>query len=120
MRPTCNFGRFSFLSSPSNPGLLKSWSLVYNEWQILPVREKTRSVHGSFFPDTEAAMKPAGQNAKTDLSSATEQSQDRPSVETRAQRLERIKREIASGTYETEEKLERAIERMLGVLVDRA
>jgi hypothetical protein len=41
-----------------------------------------------------------------------------PGPETRAQRLERIKREIAAGVYETPEKLEAAVERMLGVLID--
>jgi hypothetical protein len=41
-----------------------------------------------------------------------------PEQETRAQRLERIKREIEAGSYDTPEKLEAAVERMLGVLID--
>jgi len=38
-------------------------------------------------------------------------------LETREERLERIRAEIAAGTYDTDEKLDIAIERMIGRVV---
>ena len=51
-----------------------------------------------------------------DSSQSAADSKSAASVETHEERLARIKSEIESGSYETPEKLELAIERMLGVL----
>jgi len=117
MRPTL----FILTCSPSqnelaaNPGLSLTGDLVYNDRQKLPLtgRVPLSSVGTSF--TSEADMKPARPKQSTSSSSGTSLSQA-AGTETRAQRLARIRREIEEGTYETEEKLERAIERMLGVL----
>ena len=65
--------------------------------------------------------KPAMDSQRTPNSnSESENSTDRstPEVESHEERLARIKAEIEAGVYETPEKLEIAIDRMFGTLVD--
>ncbi|WP_437228876.1 hypothetical protein SH661x_001132 [Planctomicrobium sp. SH661] len=120
MRPAFEIVSVSYLTSSFNPGLSQTGELNYTGWQKLP--EAGECLHGATTTSKtpEAAMKSARPDSKKPGSIPTANAA--PGVpgshETRAQRLERIKREIADGTYESEEKLERAIERMLGVLVD--
>jgi len=117
MRPT-SFSIESDLSATcTNPGLSLSWHLVYNDWQKLPIAGASPSpVCGTSLP-SEAAMK----SARPESHPVASPSRDAKSVkagETRAERLARIKQEIEAGTYDSDEKLEKAIDRMLGVLMD--
>jgi anti-sigma28 factor (negative regulator of flagellin synthesis) len=89
---------------------------VYNDRQNLPQPQRSSSVPSGQPVIPEAPMKPA--RSQTQAPATVPATRGPASVETRAERLERIKREIAAGTYETPEKLEAAIERMLGVLID--
>lgn len=93
-------------------GLFTSVFVTYNERQRLPVIESGR--HSSLsceVSESEAAM-------KTTRQMPSPVSDDRRGAtctgETRAERLARIKQEIQDGTYDTDEKLELAVERMIG------
>jgi len=101
-------------SSSENPGLSLRGELVYNEQQNLPLAGKFQLDAVRFSLNSEGAMKPARPKKTNCDPVVLEESAESRTVETRAQRLARIKQEIESGSYETEEKLELAIERMLG------
>lgn len=91
--------------------------IVYNDWQNLPLMMGKLSMapDGSSLT-SEADMKPARPEQTSSSRPTVSKTGGAADVETRAERLARIRREIQDGTYESEEKLERAIERMLGVL----
>lgn len=116
MRPINSFEGVSLISACFNSGLPLSGTVVYNEWQKLPLSGPVPQNWSGISSTPKAAMKPARSEQTSNNSPALEPSPNGRAVETRAQRLERIKREIQNGTYESEEKLEKAIERMLGVL----
>ncbi|SFI77901.1 flagellar biosynthesis anti-sigma factor FlgM [Planctomicrobium piriforme] len=123
MRPEYYRNRLSMNFGTLNPGLFLFGSVVYNHRQNPPMMDgPVQGGSGDSLPP-EAVMKPPRNTPKPSSSGALEpqsgsaaEAQVQP--ETRQQRLERIRREIQAGTYETPEKLEAAIERMLGVLVD--
>jgi len=101
----------------SEPGLPLCREIVYNDRQNLPLMTGNLPMapDGSSLT-SEADMKPARPERTSSSRPAVSKSGGAAGVETRAERLARIRREIQDGTYESEEKLERAIERMLGVL----
>jgi hypothetical protein len=106
------------LSPCSSPGLIKNGDVGYDR-QELPV-EAVRPSRPALLGAQEIEMKP--EQPQRD---ASNQSGSFPPAggqdfqpETRAERLERIRLEIEAGTYETPEKLEAAVDRMLGVLTD--
>lgn len=93
-------------------GLFTSAFVTYNDRQSLPVgASDRRSSFSCEVSESEAAM-------KTTRQMPTPVSDDQRGAtctgETRAERLARIKQEIQEGTYDTEEKLELAVERMIG------
>jgi len=107
------FSGLQFFNS-DNPGLSPCGELVYNERQNLPLAGKFQPDTARFSLNSEGAMKPARPKNLNRNPAALGPSAESMATETRAQRLARIKREIENGSYETEEKLELAIERMLG------
>jgi len=92
-------------------GLLALSNLRYDR-QIVPDIDHTAM--GQLTPITGKA------NVDQERPQSEPQSPKSPASreETRAERLARIKAEIEAGEYETEEKLEKAIDRMLGVLLE--
>lgn len=107
------------LFSPcSNPGLIKNGDVGYDRQQ-LPVQDAVLN-RPTLLDAQEVEMKPEqpqGDALNECVSPPRSDGRDfHP--ETRAERLERIRLEIETGAYETPEKLERAVERMLGVLTD--
>ncbi|WP_437205097.1 hypothetical protein [Planctomicrobium sp. SH664] len=117
MRPTTSFDRFVQFIGFAEYGLPSSGDVVYNHLQNLPVY-RTQIAGKTSGQAPEAVMETYQNPQDRSNSPATGPASERSQGETRAQRLARIRREIQSGTYETPEKLEAAIERMLGVLVD--
>lgn len=117
MRASQRLAEASQNASESDPGLSLTAGIVYNDRQNLPLTMGTLPMapDGSSLT-SEADMKPARSEQTPSSVSASPSKTGAAGVETRAERLERIRREIQEGTYESEEKLERAIERMLGVL----
>ena len=117
MRPTTAFERFAQFISAAQSGLPCSGDVVYNHLQNLPVSTRLEAGRPSG-QSPKAAMEPIHTKRDELKTRAADQAPVPPGGETRAQRLARIRREIQDGVYETPEKLEAAIERMLGVLVE--
>lgn len=118
MRPYASFGQFFLLHSSEDHGLPPGEPVVYNSRQNLPLPVCPEEGGSDKSPTPEGAMKPSRPD-KTSVPDATSTAGDAGNPrETRAERLARIKREIEAGTYETPDKLEAAVERMLGVLSD--
>jgi|GEM_PF-3695201 hypothetical protein len=112
MRPEFKDSSISSTFPSCELGLFTSAIVTYNERQRLPVVESDRhSVPVCEVSESEAAMKSSHHMP----SPASDQRRGATcTVETRAERLARIKQEIQDGTYDTDEKLELAIERMIG------
>lgn len=124
MRPNHFTNRITFSElSATNDGKFKHGLFLtirvdYNHQQKLPLEfGPVRGGDGSVLP-SEAAMKSSRNSQPSAPRRPDVPSQHPGEGETRAQRLERIRREIQDGTYETPEKLDAAIERMLGILSD--
>lgn len=113
MRP--NFSAFSkFSTNPTEAaqfGLPQAGAPGYNFRQNLPVAANVVRP-GDAARSPELGMKRTTRHSTA--ASAPAPSAPVTTLETRAERLARIQREIAAGTYETPEKLEAAIDRMLG------
>ncbi|WP_437194167.1 hypothetical protein [Planctomicrobium sp. SH527] len=117
MRPSFS-NRCAIHFKSRKPGLFLAGGLDYNNRQILPLMiGPVQGNDGSSLP-SEAVMKRSRKSLPNSSANSGESAQGSTSVETRAERLARIKREIEAGTYETPEKLDAAIERMLGILAD--
>lgn len=84
--------------------------------QFLPVEAFLD--HGEPIPTSGEAEMDRKRSNQTNSDPKTDQSMSDPQPETRQERLARIRAEIDSGVYETPEKLEIAISRMMGVLTD--
>ena len=133
--------RFVSPASESEPGLPEPLAMLYNSRQNLPLtgsQQQTSSASRNSRPSSadhprsrsghELAGRPVSPEHEAEMDSPrpeTESSQQDASNspqsrqgETRAERLQRIRREIELGIYETPEKLEKAIDRMMGVIVD--
>jgi len=121
MRPANFHNRISSFNAATTgssiPGLSPQRGLDYNHRQKLP------SWNGPAWGSDESPL-PVGaamassRKSTTNPSGGAESPHSSGGMETRTQRLERIRREIQAGTYETPEKLDAAIERMMGILVD--
>jgi|GEM_PF-2397718 len=99
------------------PGLSLPDTMDYNHRRKLPLLDvSVRGGDGCVLPcDTD--MTPSRKSPSPSTAPAGADPQN-SGTETRAQRIERIRREIQAGTYDTPEKLEAAIDRMMGVLAD--
>lgn len=117
MRPNYSSNRFSETAADCNHGLPLSGGMGYNDRQNLPHVEARFELLRGLSLQLKAAMKPARPVSKPNSSTPAKHGAE-SAVESRAARLERIKREIANGTYDSDEKLEHALDRMLGVLLD--
>lgn len=95
--------------------LIAGTDLGYDR-QFLPVEAFLD--HGEPIPTSGEAEMDRKPSNRTNSDPNSEQSMSDLQPETRQERLARIRAEIDSGAYETPEKLEIAISRMLGVLVD--
>ncbi len=117
MRPSFS-NRCAIHFNSHKPGLSLAGGMDYNNRQILPLMiGPVQGNDGGSLP-SEAVMKRSRKSLPTSPATSDEAAQGATPVETRAERLARIKREIEAGTYETPEKLDAAIERMLGVFAD--
>lgn len=116
MRPHSYFRRFRSDLSACHHELPPAGDLAYNDRQKLPLG--LRPQEGATLPEGfEFVVEP--QQPKRDPSDSPRlEPGSAKAGETRSQRLARIRREIEAGEYETPEKLEAAVERMLGVLAD--
>lgn len=137
MRPLHRFSDWlddsSSDSSPcSDSGLIHNRGVGYHRPKL---PDRSAPVEMPFGPnelaDRNGDLSPAGDELTADREAEMEHRRPqaetpdgrRPDAadngsETRAQRLQRIRREIELGTYETPEKLEAALDRMFGVLID--
>lgn len=115
MRPvSIHSSWFLFFASP-NPGLPGNAGGGYNHRRNLPVLPEVSREGAPTGPEFEMKR----QSGKSrDAHPGGRENVPASAAETRADRLARIQREIAAGTYETPEKLEAAVERMLGVLAE--
>lgn len=103
------------LNTISQTPLIAGPDLGYDR-QYLPVEAFLD--HGEPIPTFGEAEMDRKRSNRTNSDQKTDQSMSDPQPETRQERLARIRAEIDSGVYETPEKLEIAISRMLGVLTD--
>lgn len=118
MRPEATYGRFAAFLTSADHGLPGDWGVVYNNRQNLPLPEGASGDRELTGPSSKAEMKPARPQPESSATPAAPGQVPPAPVESRQERLARIKREIEAGTYETADKLEAAIEKMLGVLAD--
>ena len=129
MRPHKSHNRFTVSNASSGHGLPQHGDLDYTLQRKLPIPSTLNVRQLSESSLREAEMEPTRrQNSPSPPASSPGSSDDpQPSddpqrvesrMETRAERLARIRREIEAVTYETPEKLEQALERMMGILVD--
>lgn len=114
-----------FSDSPSasipsfESGLPQTSGMDYNHRQELPVEGPATRRLLPQVQRREAGMessRPQSSSPGTLAQKSTASQEVRP--ETRAERLARIRREIEAGTYETREKMEIAIDRLFGAMVD--
>ncbi|QDT32262.1 hypothetical protein [Thalassoglobus polymorphus] len=103
-----------FNSSVQTP-LIACTDLSYDR-QFLP--NEVFFENGNVFPNSGEAEMDRKRPDRTQPHQDNLDSEAVPSAETREERLARIRAEIDSGVYETPEKLEIAISRMLGVISD--
>jgi hypothetical protein len=118
MRPCHTFHLFAELQQLPEAGLSRTASIDYNHRQILPLWNRPVPGDSRDSLSTEAVMNRRRKQPGSQPAESAEAIAQQPVPETRAAKLERIRREIQAGTYETPEKLETAIGRMLGVLID--
>ena len=115
MRPEQTTHRPLFIFSSDEPGLIHLEFLTYNQQELPDCDPCLKSAE--VFPEGEADEMPAERPSENEnLREGSGRRVCRP--ETRDERLARIRSEIESGVYETDEKLELAIDRMLGVLLE--
>ncbi len=100
------------------PGLSLSRDFDYNLRQILPLIDGPVQGGDGSALSCEAVMTTSRKTPSNASANPAEPALPVSGVETRAERVERIRREIQAGTYETPEKLEAAIDRMMGILLD--
>lgn len=116
MRPIHLFAKL--LNSPcSGSGLINNGDVEY-DWQKLPVPVYPAEL---YFDDPnlmESGMENQQNKGDTSQPQLSGNAQQPPRHETRSERLQRIRAEIDAGVYETNEKLEAAVDRMLGVFSD--
>ncbi len=103
------------LNTISQTPLIAGTDLGYDR-QFLPV--EVFLGHGEPIPNSGESEMVRERSNRTTSDQKTDQNMPNSQPETRQERLARIRAEIDSGAYETPEKLEIAISRMLGVLTD--
>ena len=103
------------LNSLGQVPLIAGTDLGYDR-QFLPIEAFLD--HGEPIPTSGEAEMDRRPSNHTNSDRNSAHSMTDPQPETRQERLARIRAEIDSGLYETPEKLEIAISRMLGVLID--
>lgn len=119
MRPCHSAIDCSAEISHSEAGLPHTPRVDYNHRQDLPVRDSATRRALPQCQRREPVMKSSRPDSPSPKPVETGHSEPKGrSPESRAERLARIRREIAAGTYETQEKLEAAIDRLIGVLAD--
>ena len=92
--------------------------MVYNDQQNLPVSACSGQDRNDQCLSSAPEMTSSQPNSKPADATQSPAPAQPQQAETRAERLARIKQEIEAGTYDTPEKLEAAIDRMMGVLID--
>ncbi len=116
MRPAFTlFNSLTCFETPVQTPLIACTDLSYDR-QFLP--DEVFFDHGDTTPNSGEAEMDRKRPDRTQPHQDNHNSEPIPSPETREERLERIRAEIDSGVYETPEKLEIAISRMLGVISD--
>jgi len=118
MRPAHNNSKSTVsLLTASLPALIEAGIIGYSR-QTLPASADGITAFRHTLTPSEDDM--PEQSPKENEASETINRIDGPGqpVETRAEKLARIKAEIEAGTYDTDEKLEASIDRMFGTLFE--